>query len=226
MTKLPLLILCAGLGKRMLDLTKNTPKSLLNYKNKTLLTNTIDFFKNVGCDEFFINTHYLHKNFEEFIINKFYKDNINLIYEPAILGTGGGIKNIFNYTKQKNICVVNSDIFWEANNKLDVSNFLQDFNKVTHCKILLSKNKNFFGLKKSRGDFNLLNDNIVKYENGNDICFYSGLQIISKNVFQNTEINFSMNTIWNKLIIEKNLKGAIINSNILHIGDKNSFDIL
>ena len=32
-----------------------------------------------------------------------------------------------------------------------------------------------------------------------------------------------MNEVWNNLIIDKNLKGTLINSNILHVGDKSSY---
>ena len=65
MTNLPLLILCAGFGKRMLNLTINSPKPLLVIDNITLLKNTIYFFKMVGFKEFLINTHYLHHKFFE-----------------------------------------------------------------------------------------------------------------------------------------------------------------
>ena len=112
-----LLILCAGLGKRMSHLTKNIPKPLLKVYNKTLLANTINFFTDIGCNEIFINTHYLHNKIETYVDRNFNNYPIKLIYEPLILGTGGGIKNIFNYTKSKKICVVNSDIFWQKNNK-------------------------------------------------------------------------------------------------------------
>ena len=56
-----LLILSAGFGRRMLDLTTNTPKPLLKFRNKTLLGNTINFFRDIGCTEIYINTHYLHE---------------------------------------------------------------------------------------------------------------------------------------------------------------------
>ena len=112
MTKFSLLILCAGFGNRMFELTKDTPKPLLRFKNKILLGNTINYFKNIGCDEIFINTHYLYSEINKYIIENFSKYSIKLVFEPSILGTGGGIKNIFNYTNNKNICVVNSDIFW------------------------------------------------------------------------------------------------------------------
>ena len=226
MKNFDLLILCAGFGKRMLDLTNNIPKPLLKIKNNTLLSNTINFFSEIGCNKIYINTHYLHNKIENYVIQNFNNNSVNIIYEPSILGTGGGIKNIFNYTKNNKICVVNSDIFWENTNKHDIINFLKDFSEVTHCKILLSKNDNFSGLKKNHGDFNFINGNVKNWDKGSEIIFYSGLQILSKDVFQKMPKVFSMNDIWNGLIIDKQLKGSIMPSKILHIGDKKSFDCL
>lgn len=224
MENFSLLILCAGFGKRMLDLTIDTPKPLLKIdSNTTLLGNAINFFMDLGCKEIFINSHYLHRKIENYIKQEFLNYPIEVVYEPLILGTGGAIKNIFNYTKNKNICVINSDIFWLKDNKVDILNFLKDLDHVTHCKILLSENNNFYGLKKQKGDFNLINGNVTNWSEGNDVLFYSGIQIVSKNIFKNTHTNFPMNEIWNKLIINKKLKGTLVTSKILHIGDKNSF---
>ncbi len=223
MSKLTLLILSAGFGKRMLDLTKNIPKPLIKVYDKTLLENTINFFSNIGFNEFFINTHYLNNKIETYIGKHFHDHSINLIHEPTILGTGGAIKNIFNYTKSKNLCVVNSDIFWQTNNKIDLTNFLKDYNNVKHCKILLSENNNFFGLKKNKGDFYIQNGIVSNWLEGNDLIYYSGLQIVSKNIFKLKPKIFSMNSLWNELIVDKHLTGFLSQSNIFHIGDKNSF---
>ena len=223
MQKFPLLILCAGFGKRMLDLTYDKPKPLLKVKNTPILENTINFFQNIGCNEIFINTHYLHKNIETYVLKKYKNYPINLVYEPSILGTGGAIKNIFNYTNNQNICVVNSDILWKPNNRIDILSFIKDFNNVNHCKILLAKENKFFGLKNIKGDFNIKNNIVSNWTSGNDIIFYSGLQIVSKKIFNNMPLNFSINEVWQKLILKKNLKGELIGTNILHIGDKNAF---
>ncbi len=222
----PVLILCAGFGKRMLNLTTNTPKPLLKVNNKTLLENTINFFQSIGCDNFFINTHYKFKKIENYITEKFYNENISLIYEPKILGTGGAVKNIFNYTKSKYVCVVNADIYWRNENKIDLINFLKDFKKIEYCKLFLSNEKNFFGLKKKEGDFNFQNNVVSQWIKGNNILYYSGCQIVSKNVFNKNIKIFSMNKIWDELIFQANLKGNLSNSNILHIGDKKSFEEL
>ena len=72
MRNFTLMILAAGFGMRMQSLTKNIPKPLLKINNSTLLTNTINFFENLGCKKFLINTHYLHENLKDYI-------NLNLI---------------------------------------------------------------------------------------------------------------------------------------------------
>ena len=221
-----LLILCAGFGKRMLNLTTNTPKPLLKVNNITLLSNSIDFFLDLGFDEIFINTHYLHHKIESFINTNFYNYPIHLIHEPLILGTGGAVKNIFNYTKNERICVVNSDILWREKNKIDIKNFLKDCNDVTHCKILLAKENYFHGLKKSKGDFIIQKDFVSNWIEGNELIYYSGFQIVCKRVFKKSPKIFPMNQVWKNLIIEKNLKGGLIKSKLLHVGDKNTFDQL
>ena len=81
MKSFTLMILCAGFGTRMLNLTRNNPKPLLKYKNKILLKNTIDFFTNIGCDEILINTHYLHNKIKKYLDKNFKKYPIQIIYE-------------------------------------------------------------------------------------------------------------------------------------------------
>ncbi len=223
MSKFSLLILSAGFGKRMLDLTKQIPKPMLKFKNKTLIGNTINFFRQVGFNEIFINTHYLYDKIESYINTNYKNEPISIIYEPRILGTGGAVKNIFNYTKNKNICVVNSDIFWKEDNKSDIVNFLKDFNDNTYCKILLSKKSNFYGLQTNKGDFSIKGKIISNWTDGNEVIYYSGFQIVNIDIFHNIRGIFSMNKIWNNLILNNKLKGELIQSNILHIGDKNTF---
>ncbi len=226
MSNFSLMILCAGFGKRMLDLTTNKPKPLLIYKNKTLLENTLSFFKGIGCNKFIVNTHYLHNIIEDYINNKLKNYSISIINEPIILGTGGGIKNAFNYISEDKLCVVNCDIFWQKENKFEVINFIRNHNDDDKCRMLLSKNKNFYGLKKNYGDFNLKNNLINNWSKGDEIMYYSGLQIVHRSIFNNFINNFPINQVWDQLIKENKLRGEIIQSKILHIGDKKSFDLV
>jgi len=222
MKNFTLMILCAGFGSRMLNLTRKTPKPLLKYKNKILLKNTIEFFTNIGCDEIFVNTHYLHNKIKKYLDENFKNYPIQIVYEKKILGTGGAVKNIFNHTKRKKICIVNSDIFWIKENKLHIEHFINNYQNVSHCKMLLSKDINFLGLKKEKGDFTLKRNVVDNWKKNNEKLYYSGFQIVSKNIFNNRNKIFPMNKIWRKLIKKNQIKGYEIPSKIRHIGDKKS----
>ena len=52
MQKFSLLILCAGFGKRMLDLTADKPKPLLKVKNSSILS--YKFFKTLDVIKFLL----------------------------------------------------------------------------------------------------------------------------------------------------------------------------
>ena len=88
--------------------------------------------------------------------------------------------------------------------------------------MLLSKDINFLGLKKENGDFNLKSNIVTNWNNKNEKLYYSGLQIVSKNIFNKRKKIFPMNEIWKKLIKNNQIKGYVIPSKIRHIGDKKS----
>ena len=117
-------------------------------------------------------------------------------------------KKYFQSYKKKKICVVNSDIFWTKKNKSHIKYFLSNYQDVSHCKMLLSKDINFLGLKKENGDFNLKRNVVINWKNKNEKLYYSGLQIVSKNIFNNRKKIFPMNEIWTKLI--KKIKSKVM----------------
>ena len=225
MNNFHLMILAAGYGKRMKSLTQMTPKPLLIIKKKELLSHTIDFFISLGCGKIVINTHYLHNKINDFIIKNYHNKNIELIFESSLLNTGGGIKNALEILENRNFLVTNSDILWDNNNKTDIINFIDKYELVKTCKLLLSKNDNFEGLKKSKGDFILEKNLIKRWCNNEPSLYYSGLQIINPVIFQNFNNKcFSINGVWDFLIAKMKLEGRIMNSVLYHIGDLSSYD--
>ncbi len=225
MTSFNLMILAAGYGKRMNDLTDSTPKPLLKINNKELLRYNIDFFTNLGCEKIVINTHYLHDKIKHCVKEHYSDRNVILSYEPTLLNTGGGIKNALSLLGEKNFIVTNSDILWKEENAKDVLKFIDNYQEIETCKLLLAADSNFEGLKKSEGDFKY-EDNLVTRWKKNDPClYYTGLQIINPLVFKLIEeVSFSLNRLWDLLIAKDHLKGQISHSNIVHIGDMNAFN--
>ena len=220
-----LMILAAGYGTRMKKLTDSEPKPLLKINKKELLRHNIDFFINLGCNNIVINTHYLHDKIQNFIEENYSNKNIQLSYEPTLLNTGGGIKNALKFLGNNNFLVTNVDILWKEENKKDVLNFINNYQEIETCKLLLAKDKNFLGLKKTTGDFKFENSLIRRWEKNDPYIYYTGLQIINPHIFDLIqESSFSLNMLWDLLIANKKLEASISNSNIAHIGDINSFN--
>ena len=91
--------------------------------------------------------------------------------------------------------------------------------------LLLSNRKNTIGIERSYGDFVIHNDYVRRWMEGDPVIFFSGLQILNPKIFDNFEsTKFSMNKIWDKLILEKKLKAKIMKSKLFHIGDIKTFN--
>ena len=225
MTSFNLMILAAGYGKRMNNLTHSIPKPLLKINNRELLRHNIDFFTNLGCKKIIINTHYLHNKIKHFIEEYYLDRNIILSYEPTLLNTGGGIKNALSFLGDNNFVVTNSDILWKDDNSEDVLKFINNYQEIETCKLLLATDNNFEGLKKSEGDFKYNDHLVTRWKKNDPYLYYTGLQIINPIIFKLIkEVSFSLNKLWDLLIDKDNLQGEISSSNIAHIGDINAFN--
>ena len=220
MSNFNLMILAAGYGKRMKNLTDSKPKPLLEINNKELLRHNIDFFMDLGCKNIVINTHYLHKQIKHFVEKYYANRNIQLTHESTLLNTGGGIKNALSLLGDKNFLVTNADILWKRENKKDVLNFINKYHEIQTCKLLLAKDINFKGLKKSMGDFKLENGLVQRWKKNDPYLYYTGLQIINPHIFKLIKDKFfSLNMLWDLLIANGNLEGNLLYSTIVHIGD-------
>ncbi len=221
------MILAAGYGKRMLPLTKLEPKPLLRVNGITLLENSINFLIKLGCKKVIINTHYLNHQIESFIAKSKERKKIIMIYEKEILDTGGGIKNIIPHINDNNLLVINSDVFWTENNLIDAKLLINNFDIHNNSTLLLSNKENSYGLDKMNGDFILKDNKIIRYSKGEEVIFYSGLQILDVDSIKNfSEKKFSINLIWDILINNGELCGELMKSKWFHVGDPKGLSIV
>ena len=61
-------IFAAGVGTRMMPLTKDTPKPLLKIGNKTMLDHILDRVRFLKAQNVIINSFYLKKKIKDFAI--------------------------------------------------------------------------------------------------------------------------------------------------------------
>ena len=206
------LILAAGYGMRMENLTKDTPKPLLKIKNKTLISYAIDLIKNMSFDKIYINTHYKHNMLERFVSENY--PDISISYEETILGTGGGIKNI-----QKNdIVILNTDNLWDRSfeNDLEKSIKFFDENKSFDCVLLInSKNNNF--------DLEVNNEGLINFPSKLYNTSFQGCHIIRKNSLHPYPEIFNIQDFWKDCSLNEKIYGyenTVINT---HVGTKDEY---
>ena len=111
------IILSSGKGTRMMPLTKDTPKPMLEINGEYLLENKINLCRKSGLNEITINVAYKKNVIINYI--KTLDIDIHLVDEgDEPLGTAEGIRNIIKSFDDEEFIVINSDIWTDYNLKV------------------------------------------------------------------------------------------------------------
>ena len=144
------IILSSGKGTRMMPLTKDMPKPMLEINGETLIAHKIKLLEDASISEIFINVAYK----KDVIINyiKSLNKNIHLIDEgDEPLGTAAGIRNIVSQLKDESFIVINSDVWTDY--RLDQLKELDLNDNLAH--IILIETPDYLA-----GDFDISDDTI------------------------------------------------------------------
>lgn len=110
-----IVIFAAGMGTRLKPITNNIPKPLVQIMGKPILHHVLEKVVKHGFKKIIINYHYMPELIKEAIdafLAAGHKCNINLLYEPNLLNTGGTIKHLCEIgmlEKNQRIFTANSD---------------------------------------------------------------------------------------------------------------------
>jgi MurNAc alpha-1-phosphate uridylyltransferase len=216
-------ILCAGFGKRLNPLTLDTPKPLIKLNNITVLETCINLIESLGIQQIIINTFYLRDQIHSFINNKKFRSKISIVEDgDKILDTGGGINNMMKHTSEENVLIFNPDTIWKKNytNEIIEMEKLYFFKQLKNILLLVKKELSFD--KNLGGDFDLIDNLIIK---NNDRKFiYTGCQIINKKLLSDYKDKyFSISNVWNDLIKKKELYGFETTKEFYHLTDLETF---
>jgi NDP-sugar pyrophosphorylase family protein len=91
-------ILAAGKGERLKDVTERIPKPMIVFCGKPILEHNIVLCRDYGITDLYINTHHLHE-----VIQDYFGDgsrfgvSIRYSFESTLLGTSGAVNNFKSY---------------------------------------------------------------------------------------------------------------------------------
>lgn len=194
------MILAAGLGTRLKDLTGNVPKALVPVNGKPMLQWLLLKLKNAGIEDIIINVHHFPDLIVDFLKqNNDFGMNISISDESDfLLDTGGGLmkaSGFFNDGKPfllHNVDVISDVDFWEMLSVHQKNNALATL-AVTHRRS--SRQLLFSDGRMCGWENTVTGQKIIKIENVNaEPRAFSGIHIISPEIFKliTLEGKFSM----------------------------------
>lgn len=177
------MILAAGRGERMGNLTQNCPKPLLKVKGRSLIDWHLIKLSEAGFKDVVINVAYLSEEIIEFVGDgSKWGLNISISEEEQALETAGGIKKAIKYLGDEPFAVINADIFSDYNYENLKARSLQN-NSMGHLVLVNNPEHNL------KGDFGIMDDGILTMNSEKPLTF-SGIAIYDpKFFFELTEGN-------------------------------------
>lgn len=207
------MILAAGHGKRMGDLTKNTPKPLLkvgsNPDSKTLIEHHIERLVKAGITEIVINRAQNSAQFTELLGNgEKYGATISYSDEgDQPLETGGGIYKALPLLNDSSFMIINGDIWCDY----PLENLLVDPEGLARLILVPNPEHN------TEGDF-AVEDDRIRLE-GSEKYTFSGLAVYRPELFDEcSEGSFSLAPILRHAISQDLVAGEVYEGEWMDIG--------
>ncbi len=196
------IIMAGGKGKRLLPITKNKPKALIDVMGRPMTERLILNAKKNGFNNFVITINYLGEMIKKYFQDgKKFKVKINYFKEKKFLGTAGSLYNL-KTKKNHTVLVTNCDILSDV----DYGNIIDYHQKNKASATIVVKkfeNKNPYGVITASGNrFVSFQEKPVKIENIN-----AGIYVFENKLFRLIRKNkFLEMTDFFKVINKKNYK--------------------
>ncbi len=105
-------ILAAGKGVRLLPLTLDTPKVLIEINGKPFLWYVLENLKKAGITEYGVVANHRIEKVQEFLEQ--YKFKATLLHQPEPVGTGDAVKQARNFCGNEDFIIVSGDNLYSA----------------------------------------------------------------------------------------------------------------
>lgn len=195
------MILAAGKGTRMGSVSENIPKPLTLIDSKSLIELNIIKIKDAGIDEIIINVAWLGSQ----IMDKLgdgSKYGVKLSYSnegDLPIGTAAGIFKAINFFDNENFLLINADIY--------IDYIIEHKKKIKEGKLghlILVKNPEHH----LKGDFSLKGNDIFLSKK-NNLYTYSGMSILSPNLFHSYSNIMALEDVLKKMALNNELTGEL-----------------
>lgn len=206
------MILAAGRGTRLQELTADTPKPLVEVAGVQPLRRTLQLLAYRGYTQTVINAWYLAHLIKQ-MADDVKNPMVKVVEEPQLLDTGGGVKNALPYMDGGPVLIMNGDLIWSEETHPILAQIPDLFDPETMDGLLLLIPTNKAEGYNGSGDFFRQEDGRLRQrtaQDGEAPYVYSGIQVLHPRVFDGIQSNvFPLIDVYNKLADAGRLYGHV-----------------
>tara|TARA_B100001989_G_C24546649_1_gene471261 strand:+ start:180 stop:1370 length:1191 start_codon:yes stop_codon:yes gene_type:complete len=215
-------ILVGGKGSRLGDITKDTPKPMIEISGKPFLLNLIEMAERFGFNDIILLASHANEVIIEYFKDYKSKDcNFRVIVEEEPLGTGGALINAYEFLENSFFCL-NGDSIIDGN-WLSMNKYL---NEESEAVVALTETD----YPRRYGSITINKNKIIKFEekteNNDTKLINGGIYLLKKTILKNfPKKNFSLEKdILPDLAIKGKLNGVKVDGYFIDIGTRESLE--
>ena len=216
------MLLAAGMGLRLLPLTADRPKPLVEVAGRPLIDHVTDNAAAEGFGHFVVNTHYRAAQLREHV-EALQRRSPSLRFriseEAELLGTGGGIKRALPLLDGDPILVMNTDAFWPAGADAPLGRMVDRFERGGADMVMLcAQPRRALGFRRSH-DFCLDPRGRLTRDSGQPVI-YAGAVLLRRELVASVDADrFSLYPLFETAVDRETLAGVVLDAPWLHVGD-------
>ena len=215
------MIMAAGKGTRMMPLTADRPKPLIEVAGVKLIDHVLDHLRAAAVGKIVVNVHYLADQIEAHLRNSASDFAVTVSDERRLLrDTGGGLVKAKDLISADPLLCINADNWWTDGAANALTSLGDAWDDAAMDVLMLVVPFDRAGNTLGQGDFHMSDDNRLSRRVPPAVAPYvwTGVQIISKRLIIDPPSDvFSTNIFWDRAIAEGRCFG--------HVHDGKWFDV-
>lgn len=215
------MVLGAGMGSRMRDLTDDRPKPMVEVGGRPLIDHVLDRLVAAGVTDAVVNVHYKADVLEQHLQTRA-TPAITISDERALLlDTGGGVVNALEHFGGDVFFIHNSDSIWRESGAPAIETLANAWRPDDMDTLLMLADPTVALGYDGAGDFVLMDDNrLARRASAQGGAYvFTGVSIAHPRLFLHApDGGFSLNVLWDRAIAAGRMYGVLLDGQWMHVG--------
>jgi len=215
------MVLAGGFGKRMLPLTQDRPKPMVELKGRPLVDHVLDRLAAAGVVRAVVNVHYCADKLEAHVKHRARPEIVISDERQQLLDTGGGVVRALPMLGAEPFLIHNSDSVWIEGVGSNLERLFAGWDPdAMDSLMLLATAATSLGYD-GPGDFVMDKDGRLSRRGEREMApfVFAGVSIAHPRMFEGApEGPFSMNRLWDMAIDSGRLYGIRLDGLWMHVG--------